>query len=184
MESGSNGTSNSLHMMVAPKDEGATVYRASEHVFRQIAALEHEFAPRAGGQLLFASADGVELTPFAVRLFRKGYVTLNPDDENPRVRNITAVQPEFAARLHKLLEDHDDPTADEVVIPEAELPFVGPLAAIPTGMKGPHSHVFGVRPDEDPVEVLENILYGQTSKDDPEGSHHGEHEISDGIDRG
>ena len=185
MNAGQDRFTPDTHLMVAPMDEGGTIFRTPSNLFDQIVALEREYAPRAGGRLLFEDDDAVRLTPFAARLFRKGYVSLDPADEDPRVRTVTAVQAEFAARLHKLLDEPVDVADDDVVIAEADLPFEGPLAAMPAGMQGNEHRrgLFGVRPTENPVEVLENILYGQTAKDDPESSHHGEHEISDGVEK-
>ena len=62
--------------------------------------------------------------------------------------------------------------------------FEGPLGALPAGMAGRTrpTRTLGIRGGEDPVAVLENILYGRTVKDDPESSHQGEHNLSDGVD--
>lgn len=172
--------------LIAPRDEGGTVYRASHDVVARLAALEREFTPRAGGPVLFENVAEGRLTPFAVRLFRKGYVSLEAGDAHGRLFDITALHDEIEGRLHKILDAApDEAMPDDVVIPEADLPEEGAVAAMPAGMYGTDHHrpLFGVRPGDHPVEVLENILYGHTEKDDPEGSHHGEHEISDGVDK-
>lgn len=184
---GDGSAGSETKFLVAPKDEGGTIYRAPGGVTERLSTMEEQFRASTGGPVLFEDEAAGRLTPFAVRLFRKGYVSVRPLDDDGRVLEITALHEEIEARLHKVLDAEPDvDTLSDIVIPEADLPFEGPLAALPEGMRGVgHGpHVFGVRPGEHPTEVLENLLYGQTGKDDPESSHHGEHEISDGVDRG
>jgi len=69
------------------------------------------------------------------------------------------------------------------VIPEADLPFEDRRRDACAGARRQPPPADGRAAGRPPVDVLENILYGRTEKDDPESSHHGEHEISDGVDR-
>lgn len=176
-----------FRVLQSPAEEGGVVYRAPADIFRTLEALEREFSPYAEGHLFFDDIERGRLTPFAVRLFRKGYISVRPEDVGARVQTITAIYGEIEDRLRKIVQSElaEESPEDAVVIPEAELPFAGPLEAMPVGMRGTghHRYLFGLRSADNPVEVLENILYGRTAKDDPESSHHGEHEISDGVDR-
>ena len=183
---GSGARSADYVFLIAPPEEGGGVYRAPAEVHETLLGFEREFASRAGCPLIFADVAEHRLTPFAVRLFRKGYVSLRPNEREPRVMDITAVQPEIERRLAKILglDETAATAADGILVTESDLPFEGPIAAAPEGMMGAgRVRLFGVRPGDNPVEVLENILYGHTGKDDPESSHHGEHEISEGVDR-
>lgn len=175
-------------VLQAPAEEGGVVYRAPAEVFQALESLERDFSPFAEGHLFFEDFGRGRLTPFAVRLFRKGYISVRAQDIGAKVQTITAIHPEIEDRLRKIVQSEaaDEPAEDEVVIAESDLPFAGPLEAMPVGMHGTgrRRYLFGLRSAENPVEVLENILYGRTGKDDPESSHHGEHEISDGVDRG
>ncbi len=175
------------HVLAAPKDEGGTIFRLPPALFARLAALERSFGARAQSRLFFEDDAQEKLTPFAVRLFKKGYVSIRPEDAGQRVQTIVSIEDALEARLAKIVDTlapDPEPAEDDVVVTEADLPFEGPLAAMPSGMLG-NDHkrpLFGIRPGDDPVEVLENILYGRTGKDDPEGSHYGEHVISDGVD--
>jgi hypothetical protein len=173
--------------LVAPKDEGGTIYRIPPVLLDRLLTFERDFQLRTGGRLFFEDDQHENLTPFAVRLFRKGYVSIRSEDVGARVQTVTAIENEIEGRLAKIMETFVrdiEPEEDGIIVTEADLPFVGPLAAMPAGMQGTDHHrpLFGVRPGDDPVELLENILYGRTGKDDPEGSHYGEHLISDGVD--
>ncbi len=176
-----------FHVLLAPKEEGGTVYQVPNDLLEDLRRLEAEFLPRVGCRLFFEDESRGVLTPFAVRLFRKGYASFEPSDLGDHAFVVSAIQPELESRLHKILDDLDleaEGTEDDVVIPEADLPYDGTLGAMPALMRGETRRpLIGVRPGDHPVELLENILYGRTEKDDPESSHHGEHEISDGVDR-
>lgn len=175
-------------VLQAPHEEGGTVYRIPPDEMETIDRLEAEFSPRVGVSLFFADRRKGLLTPFAVRLFKKGYISIQENDLGSRVQTVTAIQPEIERRLRKIMDDAfpeaEQVSEEEIVIPEADLPFEGALGARPAGMHGlgHRRPIFGARHDENPVDILENILYGRTAKDDPEGSHHGEHEISNGVD--
>ncbi len=174
-------------ILVAPADEGGAVYHAPESIMRTLRGIERDFAPLVGGQLFFTDAEAHHLTPFAARLFERGYVSVEPSTIRSGALMITDVQPEIEARLMKVLAqtEDDQPSGDDVVVNEAELPFDGRLGALPEGVRTQRRRTGSAgRPDAHPIELLENLLYGATSKDDPEGSHHAEHEISDGVDKG
>lgn len=176
-------------VVLAPKEEGGTIYQVPHALLDELRRLEQEFLPRVGCRLFFEDETRGLLTPFAVRLFRKGYASFDPSPLGDHALVVTAIQPELEARLHRILDDlapdgEDQAAGDEVVIPEADLPYEGTLGAMPALVRGDNRRpLIGVRPGDHPVDILENILYGRTEKDDPESSHHGEHEISDGVDR-
>ena len=169
------------------QDDGEVVYFAPTPVMDMLTALERRFAPRMGGSLFFEDDEATRLTPFAGRLFQQGGVQLNENGATPRRRVITGVNPAVAGKLTNTLELFfpEIPDNEDIVIPESDLPEHGRLAAIPEQLKGPHgsNSVLGLHESDDPVEVLENILYGRTGKDDPESSHYAEHMINDGVDR-
>lgn len=176
----------SIHVMQAPSEEGGTIYHALEDVLNTLSALESEFAPLVGGQLFFLDETKQKLTPFAARLFRKGYVSVERSVAHPGAMAITAVQPEIERRLMKVLgpSAEEETTSDGIVVSEADLPFVGRLGALSEEARaGNRKSGAAGRPGDHPLDLLENLLYGATPKDDPEGGHHGEHEISDGVDR-
>jgi hypothetical protein len=178
-----------FHVLLAPREEGGTVYQVPNALLDELRRLEQDFLPRVGCRLFFEDEARGLLTPFAVRLFRKGYASFEPSPLDEEALVVTAIQPELEARLHRILDDlalaeEEEAQADDVVIPEADLPFEGTLGAMPALVRGDNRRpLIGVRPGDHPVDILENILYGRTEKDDPESSHHGEHEISDGVDR-
>ncbi|MCU0222986.1 MAG: hypothetical protein MUF27_02730 [Acidobacteria bacterium] len=178
-----------FQVLLAPREEGGTVYQVPNDLLDELRRLEQDFLPRVGCRLFFEDEARGLLTPFAVRLFRKGYVSSEPSPLDEEALLVTAIQPELEARLHRILDDlavdgEDEARGDDVVIPEADLPYDGTLGAMPALVRGDNRRpLIGVRPGDHPVDILENILYGRTGKDDPESSHHGEHEISDGVDR-
>jgi hypothetical protein len=178
-----------FHVLLAPVEEGGTVYQVPNALLDELRRLEQDFLPRVGCRLFFEDEGRGLLTPFAVRLFRKGYASVETSPLDDEALVVTAIQPELEARLHRILDDiagseDEEAAGDDVVIPEADLPYEGTLGAMPALVRGDNRRpLIGVRPGDHPVDILENILYGRTEKDDPEGSHHGEHEISDGVDR-
>jgi hypothetical protein len=179
-----------FHVLLAPVEEGGTVYQVPNALLDELRRLEQDFLPRVGCRLFFEDEGRGLLTPFAVRLFRKGYASVEPSPLDEEALVVTAIQPELEARLHRILDDiavgeEEEAAGDDVVIPESDLPYEGTLGAMPALVRGDNRRpLIGVRPGDHPVDILENILYGRTEKDDPESSHHGEHEISDGVDRG
>lgn len=169
--------------LLGPQDEGSPIYRVPGDLVLELFRLEDRFAPIAGGPVLFENRDEGRLTSFAVRLFRKGYVSFGTNDPGSRVLDVLVLHPEIEARILKVFTPADDAgPVDDLVIPEADLPFEGAVGAAPVGMHG-HGPVktFGNRPGDHPAELLENLLYGKTDKDDPESSHHAEHQISEGL---
>ena len=181
-----DGAKNPIRVLQAPEDEGSTIYHAAPSVMNVLTALEKEFGPRVGGKLFFDDGQAQRLTPFAARLFKRGYVSVEPSPAHPDALLITDIQPEIEARLNKVLMESGEVAASDqdLVVSESDLPFDGRLGALPDGERTQRRRTGAAgRPGNHPIDLLENLLYGSTPKDDPEGSHHGEHEISDGVDR-